>query len=66
MHSATLARNLVPPGPSLEHRLPDYAFQAALATCPYYPGIDPQGRAPGGIITASYAWQLPADAAARR
>jgi hypothetical protein len=38
----------------------------ALATCPYYPGIDPQGRASSGIITASYAWQWPADAAARR
>ena len=53
-------------GPSLEHRLLDYAFQQALATCPYYPGIDPQGHASGGIITASYTWQLPADAAAQR
>ena len=53
-------------GASLEHRLLDYAFQAALAACPYYPGIDPQGRASGGIITASYTWQLPADAAAPR
>lgn len=53
-------------GPSREHRLLDEAFQAALATCPYYPGIDAEGHVPGGAITASHVWQLPEDAAARR
>lgn len=47
-------------GPTLEHRLLDYAFEQALATCPYFPGRDWQGRAVGGTITATHVWQLPA------
>ena len=47
-------------GPSLEHRLLDYAFEQALVTCPYFPGRDWQGRAVGGTITAVHVWQLPA------
>ena len=47
-------------GPSLEHRLLDYAFEQALTTCPYVPGRDWQGRAVGGTITATHVWQLPA------
>jgi TonB family protein len=49
-------------GPTLEHRLLDYAFEQALATCPYFPGRDWQGRAVGGTITATHVWQLPATA----
>lgn len=46
-------------GPSLEHRLLDYAFEQALASCPYTPGRDWNGRAVGGIVTATHVWQLP-------
>lgn len=49
-------------GPSLEHRLLDYAFEQALVSCPYTPGRDWKGNAVGGIINASHVWQLPASA----
>jgi len=56
----TSAEIVLTSGPTLEHRLLDYAFEQALLTCPYIPGRDWQGRAVGGTITAVHVWQLPA------
>lgn len=56
----TRSESVLTSGPSLEHRLLDYAFEQALVTCPYVPGRDWQGRAVGGTITAVHVWQLPA------
>lgn len=46
-------------GPSLEHRLMDYAFREALLSCPYMPGRDWKGLPVGGTIAASHVWRLP-------
>ncbi len=59
----TQAEIVRPSGPTLEHRLLDYAFEQALASCPYVPGVDWKGRAVGGTINATHVWQLPTAAA---
>ena len=59
----TRAEIVLGSGPTLEHRLLDYAFEQALASCPYVPGVDWKGRAVGGTINASHVWQLPTAAA---
>ena len=59
----TSAEIVRPSGPTLEHRLLDYAFEQALASCPYVPGVDWKGRAVGGTISATHVWQLPTAAA---
>ncbi len=59
----TSAEIVRPSGPTLEHRLLDYAFQQALTTCPYIPGHDWKGRVVGGTINAEHVWELPASSA---
>ena len=54
----TAAEVITPSGPSRENRLLDNAAKAALATCPFKPGIDAQGKPVGTQTDVAYVWKL--------
>jgi len=45
-------------GSTRENRLMDNAAKAALATCPFKPGVDETGKPTGTTVNVDYAWKL--------